>query len=213
MEIAWYGHSCFRLMERGIASIVTDPYNGDIGYPVPSLKADIVTVSHNAPGHNAVHNVKKAEYILNRPGEYEIGGVFITGIPTFDPKRPPEEVRRNVIFTFIFDDVVVAHLGDLDYVPSQNEIDQLGPIDILLAPVGGGGGLNSAQASDVISLIEPSIVVPMHYKTPYCTLDLDPLDKFLKEMGVAAAEEQDALRVRKSNLTEETQVIVLRYTE
>lgn len=213
MEITWYGHSCFRLMERGVASIVADPFDKSIGYEVPRLKADIVTVSHDAPGHNAYRNVKGAGYLIDQPGEYEIGGVFITGVATYDPERDPEEVRRNIIFVYDFDGLAVCHLGDLDHVLGQAQIEALGPIDVLLIPVGGGGGLTSGQAAEVISLIEPGIVVPMHYKTPVAkSVDLDPLDKFLKEMGVSTdGEAKASLRVSKSNLTEETQVVILEY--
>ncbi len=210
MEITWHGHSCFRLMERGVASIVTDPFDASIGYEAPNLRADIVTVSHDAPGHNAIDTVKKVTHILDRPGEYEIGGVFITGVETYNPHQRTE-ARRNIVFVFDFGSYVVAHLGDLNHVPSQSQIEQLGPIDVLLVPVGGGGALNSAEAAEVISLIEPSIVVPMHYRTQACSLKLDPLDKFLKEMGVSAVQELEALKVTSSEMGEETQIVVLQY--
>jgi L-ascorbate metabolism protein UlaG (beta-lactamase superfamily) len=212
MDITWYGHSCFRMMERGVASIVADPFDDSLGYEVPRLKADIVTVSHDAPGHNAAKNVKGAKHVLTRPGEYEIGGVFVTGVATYDPEKSPEEVRRNIIFVYEFDGLTICHLGDLDHVPGQPQIEALGPIDVLMVPVGGGGALTSGQAAEVISLIEPSVVVPMHYKTPATTLDLDPLDRFLKEMGVAAVDEaMPTLKVRHSSLSEQTQVAVLQY--
>lgn len=208
MDITWYGHSCFRLVERGAATIVTDPYEPDLGYGELNLKADIVTVSHQAPGHSAAEAVKKANYWLDRPGEYEIGGIFVTGVQTFNPNDP--EPRANIIWLFDFNDYTIAHLGDLDHVPGQAEIEALGPIDVLLVPVGGGKALNSGQAGEVISLIEPSIVVPMHYQLPNSSVTLDPLDQFLKEMGVSSAEEVDTLKVTSSNLEEETQVVILK---
>ncbi len=211
MEIAWYGHSCFRIIERGVASIVADPYDASIGYGELKLPpTDIVTVSHDAPGHNAHDLVKKVEHVLSRPGEYEIGGVFITGVEAYDITRDPAEIRRNVVFVYDFDSMTVAHLGDLDHVPGQSEIEQLGPIDVLLLPVGGGGALNSAEAAEVISVIEPSIVVPMHYQTEAVKLDLDPLDKFLKEMGVSNVVEMDTLKISSVGAEEETQIVVLR---
>jgi hypothetical protein len=196
-------------MERGVASIIADPFDESIGYPLPNLRADIVTISHNAPEHAAFENVKKVNYVLDRPGEYEIGGVFITGVATYHPNPEEGNGHRNIIFVFDFNDIVVGHLGALDHVPTQSQIEQLGGIDVLLVPVGGGGALNSSQASEVISLIEPAIVIPMHYAMPEGMLDLDPLDKFLKEMGVSAVEPQDTLRIRGMNLTEETEIVVL----
>lgn len=115
MEITWYGHSCFRLMERGVASIVTDPYDESIGYSPLRLKADIVTISHSAPGHNAV-NGAKSEHVLTRPGEYEIGGVFVTGVAMYSATTEPKN-GPNVVFVFDFGNLTVCHLGDLDYVP------------------------------------------------------------------------------------------------
>jgi L-ascorbate metabolism protein UlaG (beta-lactamase superfamily) len=215
MEITWYGHSCFRLTERGLATIVTDPYDDSIGYDVPRLKADIVTVSHQAPGHNNTDAVKGARAIQG-PGEFEIGGVFITGIAMSRPtaerkKKGAEDGKKNTLFLFDFDGLTVAHLGDLDHVPTQSQVEDLGAVSVALVPVGGGGGLNAAQAAEVISLIEPSIVVPMHYKTADMTLKLDPLSKFLKEMGMGTVKAEESLTVKKGSLPEETHVVVLDY--
>ncbi|HOA23974.1 MAG TPA: MBL fold metallo-hydrolase [Aggregatilineales bacterium] len=210
MDITWYGLSCFRMIERGVVSIITDPYDASIGLGEPNLRADIVTVSHDAPGHNAVHTVKRVQHTLTRPGEYEISGVFITGVQTYNPDLPPDQIRRNIIFVYDFGNFTIAHLGDLDHVPSQSRVEKLGPIDVLLVPVGGGSALNSAQAAEVISLIEPGIVVPMHYKVDGCKLDLDPLDKFLAELGISGIEEQDSLSVRGSSSTDETEVVILK---
>jgi L-ascorbate metabolism protein UlaG (beta-lactamase superfamily) len=212
MEITWFGHSCFRLTERNCASVVTDPFDSSLGYSLPrSLKADIVTVSHEAPGHNNLAAVKEARPITG-PGEFEIGNVFITGIATSaagDKKK--KDSRKNTLYVFDFDGLTVAHLGDLDHVPAQSQIEDLGTVAVALVPVGGGGALNAAQAAEVISLIEPSIVVPMHYKTPETGLKLDPLTKFLKEMGLTSVKTDDSLTVKKGSLPDETHVVVLEY--
>jgi L-ascorbate metabolism protein UlaG (beta-lactamase superfamily) len=214
MEITWFGHSCFRLMERGLASVVTDPYDDSLGYPSLKLKADIVTVSHNAPGHSHVEAVKGEKRALTGPGEYEIGGVFITGIPTGrsdgDKKKTKAgETKTNTVYVFDYDGFTVCHLGDLDHVPTQAQIEALGAVNVALVPVGGGGGLNAAQAAEVISLIEPSLVVPMHYRTDGGSSSLDPVSKFLKEMGLGTAKTEPLLKVTKSGLPDETHVILL----
>lgn len=212
MEILWYGHSCFRLSERGLAAVVADPYDHTaVGYEALKLKADIVTVSHAAPGHNHLNAVKGKTFLINGPGEYEIGGVFITGVQTNGHgKRDPNE-PRNTLYVFDYDGLTVAHLGDLRRVPTQAEIEALGTVHVALVPVGGGGGLTAAKAAEVVSLIEPGIVIPMHYHTPAATIKLAPLSKFLKEMGVGEVSPGPLLKISRSTIPEETRVVVLDY--
>jgi L-ascorbate metabolism protein UlaG (beta-lactamase superfamily) len=207
MEISWYGHSCFRLAERGKATIVTDPFDETIGYSVPKLKADVVTVSHNAPGHSSVDNVKNFQRLVNGPGEYEIGGVFIVGAAMHNDKATPP--KYNVAYMFDFDGLNIVHLGDLDHVPPQSTIETMSAVDVVLVPVGGGGALNATQAAEVISMLEPGIVIPMHYKTDESVLDLESVDRFLKEMGVSRIQQEETLKVTKSSLPEQTQIVVL----
>lgn len=212
MEITWYGHSCFRLTERLMATVVTDPYDTkNIGYDDLKLKADIVTVSHDASGHNNVKAVKGTSHIITGPGEYEIGGVFITGVQTNGHGKQNNGELRNTLYVFDYNGVKVAHLGDLKRVPSQTEVEALGAVNVALVPVGGGGGLNAAKAAEVISLLEPNIVIPMHYATKDAILNLASLDKFLKEMGLSATAPEDSLKVTRTGLPQETKVVVLNY--
>jgi len=209
MEIAWHGYSCFRLTERNSASIVTDPFNKSIGLTSPRLKADVVTISHDAPGHNNSDNVKGARTITG-PGEYEIGGAFITGVNTSSNKQEGNsETSPNIAYVIDYESATVCHLGDMNAIPSQTQIEALGTVDVLLVPVGGGKGLNAAQAAEIISLIEPSIVIPMHYRIGKVKVKLDPLSRFLKEMGLGKVDSEPNLKVSKSSLPEETQVRVL----
>ena len=219
MEITWYGHSCFRLTERNYATVVTDPYdNKSIGYDSLKLRSDIVTVSHDAPGHNNTDAVKGTSHVIDGAGEFEIGGVFITGVQTDGgnsgkkkAKKDSEASGRNTIYVFDYDGITVAHLGDLKEVPTQSEIELLGTINVALVPVGGGGGLNAAKAAEVISLIEPNLVIPMHYSTPAAKVSLEALNKFIKEMGLSKADTQPSLKVTRSGLPNETHVVVLDY--
>jgi L-ascorbate metabolism protein UlaG (beta-lactamase superfamily) len=216
MEITWYGHSCFRLTERSYATVVTDPFdNKAIGYDVLKLKADITTISHDAPGHGNADAVKGTSHVIDGAGEFEIGGVFITGVATDSgsaaKKKGKDTSSRNTVYVFDYDGITVAHLGDLKQVPTQSEIESLGTINVALVPVGGGNGLNAAKAAEVISLIEPNIVIPMHYETPDSKLSLDSLNKFIKEMGLSKPETQPSLKVTRSGLPNETHVVVLEY--
>ena len=205
MEITWYGLSCFRITERKHAAVVTDPYNGKLGLPALKLKSDVITISHNASGHNDVKSVSGWEHALDGPGEYEIGSVFFTGIKT----NHTAESNRNVLFMFDYGGLTVAHLGDMKKVPSQTQIDALEQVNILLVPVGGGNTLNAAQAAELVSMLEPNIVIPMHYQIPGLKLELETVDRFLKEMGVSEPKEEDSLKISSSNLPEETETVIL----
>jgi L-ascorbate metabolism protein UlaG (beta-lactamase superfamily) len=208
MQITWYGLSCFRLAERGLATVVADPYDSSqAGYSPLKLNSQIVTISHNSPGHNCMEAVTGSPHIITGPGEYEIGGVFITGIQTSSPKG--EADTRNTLYVYVFYSLSVADLGDLNRAPTQSEVEAIGPVNIALVPVGGGNSLNAARAAEVVSLLEPNMVVPMHYATPGCRLPLDGLNKFLKEMGISEIETQPSLEIGEIALPEETKIIVL----
>ena len=215
MELTWFGHSCFRMVERGLAAVVTDPYDfHTIGYEPLKLKADIVTVSHQTAGHNYLQAVKSDPYVITGPGEYEVGGVFITGVQTNGHTKKEVDEPRNTLYVFDFNGLTVAHLGDLNRVPSQTEVEALGNVHVALVPVGAGGGLNAGKAAEVISLLEPNIVIPMHYATPASRITLDPLSKFLKEMGLKEIEKVPSLKVTSvTSLPEETRVVVLDYEQ
>jgi len=212
MEIFWYGHSCFRMTERGLATVVVDPFDSNaVGYFPLKLKSDIVAVSHFTPGHNFTNAVKGAGHILTGPGEYEIGGVFITAVQTDGNNRKKVEQPRNTLYVFDYDGLTVAHLGDLKQVPSQAEVEALGPVNVALIPIGGGDGLNAAKAAEVVSQLEPNIIIPMHYQTGDEKIHLDSLDKFIKEMGLQPIDPVPSLKVTKSGLPSESKIIVLDY--
>lgn len=205
MELTWYGLSCFRFTERKLATVVTDPFDAGYGLPVLKLKGDVVTVSHEAKGHNNIAAVTPRQHVIDGPGEYEMGGVFITGIATFDESNS----SRNVLYVLDFDGLTVAHLGDMQQVPTQKQIEALEQVNILLVPVGAGKSLNAAQAAEVVSMLEPNIVIPMHYQLPGLKLELETVDRFLQEMGVTDVKEEASLKVTASGLPEETETVIL----
>lgn len=209
MEIVWYGLSCFRLRDRNHATIITDPYHSKVGLPQLKLKGDVVTISHDAIGHNNITAVAGRRRELAGPGEYEIGNVFITGIATVGENNKNGNVLHNILYLFDYDGLTIAHLGDMFEVPSQTQIEALEQVDILLVPAGGGSSLNAAKAAELVSMLEPGLVIPMHYKIPGLKLDLEEVDRFLKEMGVNDPLEEESLKVTKGNITEETQVVLL----
>lgn len=214
MEITWYGHSCFRLTERNYATVVTDPFDHKaVGYGALKLKADIVTVSHDAPGHANLDVVKGTEHVIDGAGEFEIGGVFITAVQTVGGGKKAKDKTRNTLYVFDYEGITVAHLGDLQEVPTQSEVEALGTVNVLLIPVGGGSSLNAAKAAEVVSVIEPNIVIPMHYATDAAKIKLEPLSKFLKEMGLGKTESLPSLKATRSSLPQETKVVVLDYQQ
>jgi L-ascorbate metabolism protein UlaG (beta-lactamase superfamily) len=212
MEIVWYGHSCFRLKTRG-ASVVTDPCGKEVGYNIPRLRADIVTISQNLPDYSNCALVQGEPKLITGPGEYEVKGVFITGIATSAKKGRGPDAPRNTIYLLDFDGLTVCHLGILDHVPTQAQLQTLSDVDILLIPVGAVTTINANQAAEVIGLLEPRIVIPMHYKTSVIKTRLEPVTRFLKEMGLPETSPRDSLDIDKGSLPSETQVVALNYKE
>jgi L-ascorbate metabolism protein UlaG (beta-lactamase superfamily) len=211
VDIAWYGHSCFRLSERGMV-VVTDPPDDDMGYDRPRIRADVVTISHEHPGHNFRIGFRGGPKFFDGPGEYEVKGVFITGISTYHDGRSGSVRGRNTVFLFEFDGITVCHLGDLGHVPTQAQVEALSSVDVLLIPVGGLHTIDASKAAEVISLVEPRLVIPMHYKTPMEKAKLHTVAKFLKEMGMTSMAPEQELRITKSSLPDETQVVLLDHT-
>jgi L-ascorbate metabolism protein UlaG (beta-lactamase superfamily) len=214
MDITWYGLSCFRIREAGV-TVLCDPYDRTVGLQLPKVRADILTISHDRPGHSGVERVTGEPKVIRGPGEYELKNVFITGATTYHRQRKESTPERNVIFFFEFGDLTVGHLGDLGEIPTQSEIEELnvGEVDVLLVPVGGGDTLDPTRAVEVIGLFEPRLVIPMHYQQPEISAlwatNLEPVDKFLRELGVSAPEPQEMIKLTKSSLPEETQVALL----
>lgn len=219
MTITYHGHSCFKIKgARG--TVVTDPYSAYIGFGMPTLSGDMVTVSHNHDDHNAYAEIKGTArtakpFLINKPGEYEVGGISVFGIKTFHDGVQGTERGTNTVYKIFMDNLTVCHLGDLGHELTPDQIEDLGEIDVLLCPVGGHFTVNSEQAVKLIHSIEPSIVIPMHYRTDKHNsdvfADVQPLESFLKEYG-AETTPQKKLDITKQNLPEETELVLLMET-
>ncbi len=208
MDITWYGQSCFRLRFKG-ATIITDPYSSEIGLKLPRQKAEIATISHDHRDHNNTRGVGGEPVFFSGAGEYERAGIFLFGIATFHDRRNGRDRGRNTAFLIEGDDLSICHLGDLGHVPTQAQIEQLNALDVLFIPVGGGPTLNASEAAEVVGLLGPRFVVPMHYQLPGLKIKLDPVSKFLREMGVDKVTSQEGLRVVAVSEPHETQIVVL----
>lgn len=182
MNIQWLGHSAFKLVESTGTTIVTDPFKGEVvGYDMPQgLVADIVTVSHNHDDHNYVTAVDGAHTILNQEGAFEINGVHITSMESYHDHHSGSRRGGNLIFKFRMDGVDICHLGDMGESCSIDICSQIGSVDILLIPVGGNYTIDAQSAKEYVDLLMPDVVIPMHYRTRDCILDIDKVDSFLK---------------------------------
>jgi len=212
MEISWLGHSCFQLRGKQVI-LVTDPLTPQPGTEqrLSKLNASIVTVSHNHPGHNFVEGVGGRPRVVRGPGEYEISDVLITGVAAYHDDQQGKQLGRNTIYVIHMDDLVICHLGDLGHTLQEEQLEEVADADILLVPIGGQHTINATRAVEVISQVEPRIVIPMHYHaTPGGVPEPgDALDKFCREMGIKTVNVQQKLSVTRSNLPTETQVIFL----
>ena len=210
MEIKWLGHSCFRLKGKS-ATVVTDPYSPDFGYTLGKVSADIVTVSHQHPGHDNIAAVSGTHRIVQGPGEYEICDIIIIGIAAFHDDKKGDLRGKNTAYLMEIDEISVCHLGDIGHQLTDDEVEELGVVDILLLPVGGKSTIGAVTAAQIVRQLDPKIVIPMHYQTPDHDGDLAPVEKFLKEMGKDAVEPLPKININRSNLPPTTQVVVLEY--
>lgn len=212
MEITYLGHASFRI-KGGKSIILTDPYDPSVvGLKFPKTAADIVTVSHAHQDHNASNLVKNPQKVIQGPGEYEVAGISIIGISSFHDDKKGVIRGKNTIYIFEIEDKRIAHLGDLGEVLTETSINDLGNIDILMIPVGGEFTLGPKEAVDLVTALEPSIVIPMHYNIPQINQEtfgkLAVVDEFLSKVGLTT-EKADKLIV-KGDLGEESKVVVLK---
>lgn len=208
MEISWLGHSCFRLKGKGV-TVITDPYDNSLGIPLSPLTGDIVTVSHKAPHHSNTEAVKGARKVLSGPGEYEISGIFINGVRTFQDDLKGAAKGKNTSYVIEIEDLRICHLGQIGHVPTDEQEASMGNIDILLIPVGGKSTIDAKLAAETIRQIEPRIAIPMHYKIPGLKVDLDPVEPFLKELGLTTPAPLPKLAVTATSLPPQLQVVSL----
>jgi L-ascorbate metabolism protein UlaG (beta-lactamase superfamily) len=211
MEIYWLGHGCFRLRGRD-ATVLTDPCPPATGYRIGKVNADIVTISRNHPESSyreAVSGNGDAK-VLTGPGEYEIAGVLITGIDT-DRADRADGFSRNVAYVIDIDDIKICHLGDIARTPTGDEVGELTGVDIMMVPVGGGRVLGAEKAAEIVSLLEPKIVIPMLYKTDAAKGDFEPVDRFVKEMGAEAKSPETRLSITRSGIPQDTTLVLLNY--
>lgn len=214
MDIIYLGHSSFKIKTKA-ATVITDPFDPQmVGLKYSGVEGEIVTVSHAHQDHNATGKVSGIKKIVEGPGEYEISGVSIMGFPSFHDDKGGEERGKNTIFVIEADGLRLVHLGDLGHLLSDELVDEIGDVDVLMIPVGGSFTIGPKEATEIVSKIEPFFVLPMHYKmaglNPAAFDKLQPVEAFLKESGLPV-ESLPKFSIKKEDILEDqnTKVIVL----
>lgn len=209
MEIKWHGHACFEIISEDGKVIVTDPYDESIGYPMPDVTADIVTVSHEHHDHNNVAAIKGAPEVVKDAGEHICKGIRFYGVKTHHDTSSEAERGENTIFLFDVDEMSLCHLGDLGHVLTADQVRRIkeNGVDIVFIPIGGVYTIDADGANEVLRQLEPKIAVPMHFKTPPLRLKIQKEDRFLK--GKKRMRREKKLVLHKEDLPEELEIVVL----
>jgi L-ascorbate metabolism protein UlaG (beta-lactamase superfamily) len=203
MQIQYFGLSSFKITTKE-ASIITDPFHKDSGLTPPRGAADVLALAQRTKAlYSATSGISGEPFLVSDPGEYDIKGVTFAGIPL------KQEDKYVTIYLIESEDIRILNLTHIkEFSLKEDELEELGEIDILILPVGGNTVMSASQAAKVVNEIEPKIVIPSHYKMKDLILDLDGVEKFVKEMG-GKKEELDKLTVKKKDLVEEGTKVVL----
>jgi L-ascorbate metabolism protein UlaG (beta-lactamase superfamily) len=216
MQIFWKGHSCFQILANvskgNQVKIVIDPFSEKIGLKLPKLEADVLLISHSHYDHNNKKGVLGNPFLIEGPGEYEVKGVYIEGIPSFHDQKEGEERGRNTIYTIEAEGIKICHLGDFGQKKLTDEqLERMGEIDVLMIPIGGVYTISAKEAIEILVQVEPKITIPMHYSLPKLKIKLDGLEKFLKLLGIKKIEPMPKLSIKKRELSpEEAKIVVLK---
>ncbi|HBN29321.1 MAG TPA: MBL fold metallo-hydrolase [Clostridiaceae bacterium] len=212
MKIKWLGHSCFKIVSANGIRVLTDPFDDNVGYRLPSVEADIVTISHNHFDHNFVDCVKGNFEVINKIGNFNVKDIPISGIKTYHDEEMGAKKGENIVYVFNIDNMRICHLGDLGHILTKEQVNMIGKIDILLIPVGGVYTIDAEKAAETVRTLKPSVVIPMHYKTKALKFELESADKFLNKMGDFEKLDSKVIEIKKENLEpDKTKVYVLKY--
>jgi len=177
VKIWWRGHASFLIETEG-KRIITDPFNAELGYPLTPVEADLVTVSHEHWDHNATETIGGNPRVIRGTGSVKVGGIEFQGIAAHHDHNRGRERGPVTIFRISAEGLSLVHLGDLGHILSAEQVQEIGAVDILLLPVGGKFTIDAGEAVQIVSLLQPKIVIPMHYATPHLSFSLAPLEKF-----------------------------------
>jgi len=215
MNITWHGQSLFQIIaspQKGsLVKMVIDPYDKELGLRMPKLEADIVLATHDHHDHNNIKDVSGSPFVIESPGEYDVKNVFVQGITSYHDENQGKDRGRNTIYAIETENIRICHLGDLGQKElTEDQVEAIGNVDILMMPVGGTYTISGQQAIKIMSQLEPSITIPMHYALPGLKLKLAPVNDFLKALGVKSVEPVKKLSVKKKDINpEEAKIVVM----
>lgn len=218
MKIEWFGHSAFLITSREGKRIITDPYRagsygGDVGYKPINTEADIVTVSHDHDDHNDTSTILGSPEIVRGTGKKEAKEIEFTGIPSYHDTSKGRERGPNTIYTFELDGLKICHLGDLGEALSEEQIGEIGEVDILFIPVGGFYTIDARVASSIVETLKPRVVIPMHYKTEVLGFPVAEVDEFLEGKEIAKRIGKSEIEITRENLPSQTEIWVLEHSK
>ena len=211
MTIQFFGASCFRITTKignEEIAIITDPYSEKVGKLPRNFAANILTVSRRTHEHHDNVEAVSGAFLIDTPGEFEVKGIPVYGIPSLHEKKESKDYHKNTMYHFLVDDVRIVHLGGLREPLTDEQLAQLGEVDVLLVPVGGGDVLGAQAAADLVARMEPRVVIPTHYKMKDLTLAGGGVEPVVKEVG-AKTIETDKWKVTKKDLPQDETFIVL----
>jgi L-ascorbate metabolism protein UlaG (beta-lactamase superfamily) len=214
MKVKWLGHACFLLTSDDGTRVITDPYKpGAFGldYRPPAETADIVTVSHEHDDHNNVADVKGNPEVVRGAGVHKVKGVEFKGVATSHDQASGAQRGSNVVFCFTLDGVRVCHLGDLGHELPDKTVSEIGPVDVLLVPVGGNFTIDAGAANGVVDGIRPKIVIPMHFQNARCpNFPVATVEGFQKLRQRVRASNDSEIEIKKDKLPAETETVILK---
>jgi len=212
MKIKWLGHASFLITSDTETKIITDPYatKEDLSYGEITESADIVTVSHEHADHNNVTAVGGKPEVIRKAGITRAKGIEFKGIASHHDETGGRQRGNNIMFCFEVDGIKVCHLGDLGHQLSEGQVAEVGPVDVLLIPVGGYYTIDARVATAVCNQLKPKVVIPMHYKTGKCDFPIAGVEQFLRGKKEARRLDASEVEFKPGELPPATQIIVLK---
>ena len=214
MKVKWYGHSAFLLTSDQGFKMITDPYEpggfgGAIAYGRIPDEAHVVLVSHDHADHNYVKGLSGKPTVVKNAGIHSLKNLEVRGIPAYHDEGQGSQRGGNTIFCFALDGLQICHLGDLGHIPTEQQIKQIVPVDLLFLPVGGVYTIDPAQATLTAQKLNPRVIIPMHFKTPRCGFPLASVEEFTKGKSSVKNPGVSEWEIKRESLPSTPEVIVL----